>query len=73
MTIFQVYVGSLVHDIADLLDGKARPLGAWTWAGTAVGLVLTLVAIVMVARIGQRALARHVVLAAAAAAPVAPP
>ena len=58
ITCFQVYVGSLVHDVADILDGKRPPLGAWGWVATAAGISATLVALVLVARVARRALAR---------------
>jgi uncharacterized membrane protein YdjX (TVP38/TMEM64 family) len=56
--IFQAYVGSLVHDAAELLDGKRPPLGPWGWAATAGGLALTLAALALTARLARRALAR---------------
>ncbi len=56
---FQVYVGSLVRDVADLLDGKRPPLGVWGWVATAAGVVVTVVALGIIARLGQRALARQ--------------
>jgi uncharacterized membrane protein YdjX (TVP38/TMEM64 family) len=59
MIAFQVYVGSLVHDVADLIDGKRPPLGVWGWAATAGGVLATLAALAIAARLGQRALARQ--------------
>jgi uncharacterized membrane protein YdjX (TVP38/TMEM64 family) len=58
VTIFQAYVGSLVHDAAELLDGKRPPLGAWGWVATAGGLVLTVAALALTARLARRALAK---------------
>ena len=56
---FQVYVGSLVHDVADLLDGKRPPLGVWGWVATGAGVVVTVAALAVTARLGQRALAKQ--------------
>jgi uncharacterized membrane protein YdjX (TVP38/TMEM64 family) len=56
---FQVYVGSLIHDVADLVEGNRPPLGPWSWAATAAGIAVTVVAVVVVTRLGQRALARQ--------------
>lgn len=58
ITCFQVYVGSLAHDVADILDGKRPPLGAWGWVATVGGVLATLVALALVARVARRALAR---------------
>ena len=58
VTAFQVYVGSLVHDAAELLDGKRPPLGALGWAATAGGLVLTVVGLFFIARTARRVLAK---------------
>jgi uncharacterized membrane protein YdjX (TVP38/TMEM64 family) len=58
ITCFQVYVGSLVHDVADILDGTRPPLGAWGWAATAAGLTATIAALFLTARVSRRALAR---------------
>jgi uncharacterized membrane protein YdjX (TVP38/TMEM64 family) len=58
ITCFQVYVGSLVHEVSDILDGKRPPLGAWGWVATAAGLVMTIAALLLVARLARRALAR---------------
>ncbi len=59
MICFQVYVGSLMHDVAELVEGKRPPLGPWGWAETAAGVVVTLAALAVIARVGQRALARQ--------------
>ncbi len=56
---FQVYVGSLVHDVADLVEGKRPPLGVWGWVATAAGVLVTVGAVVALARLGRRALARR--------------
>lgn len=58
VTFFQAYLGSLVHDAADLLDGKRPPLGAWGWAATAAGLVLTVGGLMLTARLARRELAK---------------
>jgi uncharacterized membrane protein YdjX (TVP38/TMEM64 family) len=63
---FQVYVGSLLHDIADLIDGKRPPLGPWGWVATGGAVAITVFVVVAVARLGQRAIARHAVVAASA-------
>lgn len=55
---FQVYVGSLVRDASELLDGKRPPLGAAGWIATAAGLVGTAVIVFLLARFARRALAR---------------
>ncbi len=55
---FQVYVGSLVRDASEILDGKRPPLGTAGWIATAAGLVGTAVIVVFLARFAQRALAR---------------
>jgi uncharacterized membrane protein YdjX (TVP38/TMEM64 family) len=57
--VFQVYLGSLVHDVADLLDGTRPPLGAWGWVATGAGVVVTVGALGVTAKLGQRALARQ--------------
>ncbi|MFT3768585.1 MAG: VTT domain-containing protein [Minicystis sp.] len=58
VTAFQAYVGSLVHDAAELLDGKRPPLGPWGWAATVAGLVLTVAAMLLIAKLARRALAK---------------
>lgn len=58
VTIFQTYVGSLVHDATELLDGKRPPLGTWGWVATIGGLVLTVLAMALTARLARRALAK---------------
>lgn len=55
---FQVYVGSLMHDVAELLEGKRPPMGALGWAATGAGIVVTVIALVLVTRLAQRALKR---------------
>jgi uncharacterized membrane protein YdjX (TVP38/TMEM64 family) len=62
ITAFHVYVGSLVKDATDLVEGKRPPLGVWGWMATTLGVVVSIVALGVVARIGQRALVRHGVL-----------
>jgi uncharacterized membrane protein YdjX (TVP38/TMEM64 family) len=56
-TMFQVWIGSLVHDAADLLDGKRPPMGAVGWAATVAGLLLSIGLVALVARVARRALA----------------
>ena len=58
ITCFQVYVGSLAHDVADILDGKRPPLGVWGWVATGGGVLATLLALALVARVARQALAR---------------
>ena len=58
ITCFHVYVGSLVHDAADLVNGKRPPLGAWGWAATAAGLVVSVAALLLTAWLARRALAK---------------
>lgn len=69
VTCFHVYVGSLVRDAAELLDGKRPPLGPWGWAATAAGLVMTAGAMALMARMARRALAKSGVLLGEAGAP----
>jgi uncharacterized membrane protein YdjX (TVP38/TMEM64 family) len=61
VTCFQVYVGSLVHDAADLIDGKRPPLGVWGWVATIGGGLATIAALAIATRLGRRALARPAV------------
>jgi uncharacterized membrane protein YdjX (TVP38/TMEM64 family) len=61
----QAYVGSLIHDVADLIEGRRPPLGPWGWAVTGVSLVVTVAAVTAVARIGHRALKQAGVLGGA--------
>lgn len=53
---FQAYVGSLMHDVAELIEGKRPPLGVWGWVATGTGVAVTVGALVVVTRLGQRAL-----------------
>jgi uncharacterized membrane protein YdjX (TVP38/TMEM64 family) len=57
MTCFNVYLGSLVRDAADLLDGKRPPLGPWGYAATGAGVVVTGTILFLMARAARRALA----------------
>jgi uncharacterized membrane protein YdjX (TVP38/TMEM64 family) len=57
MTCFNVYIGSLVRDAADLLDGKRPPLGPWGYAATVAGVVVTGTLLFVMARASRRALA----------------
>jgi uncharacterized membrane protein YdjX (TVP38/TMEM64 family) len=59
MICFQVYLGSLMHDVAELVEGKRPPLGPWGWVATVAGALVTAAALAVIARLGQRALARH--------------
>jgi uncharacterized membrane protein YdjX (TVP38/TMEM64 family) len=58
ITIFQVYMGSLVHDAAKLLAGERPPLGVWSYVATGAAVVVTIAAVTLVARLARRALAR---------------
>jgi uncharacterized membrane protein YdjX (TVP38/TMEM64 family) len=58
LTCFQVYMGSMVHEVTDILDGKRPPLGPWGWVATAAGIAGTIAALALVARTARRALAR---------------
>lgn len=69
VTCFHVYVGSLVRDASELLDGKRPPLGPWGWAASAAGLVMTAGAIALMARLARRALAKSGVLLGEGGAP----
>jgi uncharacterized membrane protein YdjX (TVP38/TMEM64 family) len=60
----QAYLGSLIHDVADLIEGRRPPLGPWGWAATGASFVVTAVAVLVVARIGHRALKQAGVLGA---------
>ena len=53
---FQAYLGSLMRDVTELIEGKRPPMGAWGWVATGVSLAVTLVALGVVTRLGQRAL-----------------
>ena len=55
---FQAYLGSLMRDVADLIDGKRPPMGVWGWVATAASLGVTVAAVVVITRLGQRALKR---------------
>jgi uncharacterized membrane protein YdjX (TVP38/TMEM64 family) len=54
----QVYLGSLLHDLADVLAGKRPPLGPWGWAAPAAAIVVTVSAMGTVTILGRRALRR---------------
>jgi uncharacterized membrane protein YdjX (TVP38/TMEM64 family) len=58
----QAYLGSLIHDVADLIEGRRPPLGPWGWAATGASFVVTAAAVIAVARIGHRALKQAGVL-----------
>jgi uncharacterized membrane protein YdjX (TVP38/TMEM64 family) len=57
ITCLHVYMGSLIHEASDLIDGKRPPLGPWGWVLTALGIVVTLGALGFTARLARRALA----------------
>lgn len=57
ITCFQVYVGSLVRDVTELLDNKRAP-GAWGYAALVAGLLVSALAAFITARIAQKALAK---------------
>jgi uncharacterized membrane protein YdjX (TVP38/TMEM64 family) len=54
----QVYLGSLLHDLAEVLEGKRPPLGPWGWAAPAAAIVVTVTAVGAVTILGRRALRR---------------
>jgi uncharacterized membrane protein YdjX (TVP38/TMEM64 family) len=55
---FQAYLGSLMRDVAELIDGQRPPMGPWGWVATAASVVVTVAAMAVVTRLGQRALKR---------------
>ncbi len=57
--IFQVYAGSLVHDAAELLEGKRPDLGVIGWVMSGLALVATVVAVIVIARLAKKELATH--------------
>ncbi|APR80890.1 DedA family protein, putative [Minicystis rosea] len=58
VTAFQAYVGSLVHDAADLIDGKRPPLGVMGWVATVLGLALSLGGMLLMASFARKTLAK---------------
>jgi uncharacterized membrane protein YdjX (TVP38/TMEM64 family) len=60
VTCLHVYVGSLVRDAAELFEGKTAPPGPVAWIAPALGLLVTVVAVVLIARAAKRALARAI-------------
>jgi len=59
-TAFYAYVGSLVQDAAALLAGDAPDLGATRWVALGGGLAAGGVALAVIGRAAQRALARAI-------------
>jgi uncharacterized membrane protein YdjX (TVP38/TMEM64 family) len=59
-TAFYAYVGSLVQDAAALLAGDAPDLGATRWVALGGGLLAGAVALAVIGRAAQRALARAI-------------
>ncbi len=59
-TAFYAYVGSLVQDAAALLAGEAPDLGAARWVALGGGLLGGGVALAVIGRAAQRALARSI-------------
>lgn len=59
-TAFYAYVGSLVQDAAALLAGDAPDLGAARWVALGGGLLAGAVALAVIGRAAQRALARAI-------------
>jgi uncharacterized membrane protein YdjX (TVP38/TMEM64 family) len=59
-TVFYAYVGSLVDDAAALLAGDAPDLGAAKWVALGGGLVAGGIALAVIGRAAQRALARAI-------------
>lgn len=60
LSAFYVYVGSLVEDAAALLAGDTPDLGAAKWVALGAGLLAGAVALVVIGRAAQRALARAI-------------
>jgi uncharacterized membrane protein YdjX (TVP38/TMEM64 family) len=58
-TLIQVYVGSIVRDIAALLEGSASLPGPWRWIALGVVLTVTGAAMTIVTRIVRRTLAEE--------------
>ncbi|UQA62252.1 TVP38/TMEM64 family protein [Polyangium aurulentum] len=58
MTLFHVYLGTTVSTAAALIARETRASGAVTWATIAGGFVASIVGIVVMVRLGRRALAR---------------
>jgi uncharacterized membrane protein YdjX (TVP38/TMEM64 family) len=67
ITTFQVYAGSMVQSAAALIAGEAHVGGVVQWVAIGGGLVLCVAGLVVVARIGRRAL--NETLAQGASAP----
>jgi uncharacterized membrane protein YdjX (TVP38/TMEM64 family) len=55
-TLLHVYLGSVVESAATLISGEARPRGPLTWVLPALGLVVTVTAVVMTSWLAKRAL-----------------
>jgi hypothetical protein len=49
--------------MADLIDGKRPPMGAWGWVATGASVAVTLLAVVVLTRVGRRALQQAGVVA----------
>lgn len=64
MTLLHVYLGSLVKSATSLVAGEATVGGPLRWAAPAAGLVATVTASVLVARLGRRMLAETLAAAA---------
>jgi uncharacterized membrane protein YdjX (TVP38/TMEM64 family) len=56
----QVYVGSLVQDVAAIVDGTSGPVGPTRWVLSGLGLLASALALAWTARLARRALDRAV-------------
>lgn len=68
-TLFHVYVGASVDDVAALLSGEAKAPGALGWVTLALGFVVTLGALIVTSRIARRSLDQALAANAKAAEP----
>lgn len=58
LTAFQVYLGSVVRDASELLDGQRAAPGPFAIASAVVALVVSATAVLIAARFARRALLR---------------
>lgn len=65
----QAYVGSLVHDATELVQGGATSHGALRWALPALGLAVSVITAVITARLARAALERALAAEEATATP----
>ena len=55
-TVVHVYVGSNVENIASFVAGESSNRGPWAWVTAALGLVLTVTAMLLASRFARKAL-----------------